>query len=101
MYGQDPCDSILELPVLPHETGTSIELTRLSQTLNSSSFDEKWKETWVERGALFRPAIENVQLCRCNIGILMDKFEKYIPEGWETKEEIAPGIFRARVDVDI
>jgi hypothetical protein len=97
MYGQDPCESILELPILPHETGTSIQLTKLSETLNGSSYDEKWKETWVDSGALFRPAIENVQLCRCNIGILMGKFEKYIPGGWETKEEIAPGILGAQV----
>ncbi|KAM3083831.1 hypothetical protein ACMFMF_001193 [Clarireedia jacksonii] len=101
MYGQDPCDSILELPVLPHETGTSIQLTKLSETLNGAAYDEKWKETWVERGALFRPAIENVQLCRCNIRILMGKFEKYVPEGWETKEEIAPGIFEARGGEDV
>ncbi|PQE33611.1 transcriptional activator cmr1 protein [Rutstroemia sp. NJR-2017a WRK4] len=101
MYGQDPCESVLELPILPHETGTSIQLTKLSETLGGSSYDEKWKETWVESGALFRPAIENVQLCRCNIGILMGKFEKYIPEGWETKDEIAPGIFRAQVCGDI
>lgn len=94
MYGQDACTTPSSVPVpIPHEVGISIELTKISEVMNHSTFDEKGKEVWIERGAHFRASIENVQLCSCNVGVLMGKFKTYIPRYWDIVEEIAPNIF--------
>ena len=93
MYGQEACNDLLPASMLPHEVSMSIELTKLSEVMNGSLYDEKGKEVWIEGGAYFRASIENVQLCSCNVGILIDKLRAHIPRGWEIMDEIAPNIF--------
>ncbi|KAJ8069298.1 hypothetical protein OCU04_002958 [Sclerotinia nivalis] len=93
MYGQETCnpDSSVSIPV-PHHVGMSIELTKLSEVMNGASYDERAKEAWIESGACFRASLENVQLCSCNVRILMGKLRAHIPRDWEVVEEIAPNI---------
>ncbi|KAF7915487.1 uncharacterized protein EAE98_011090 [Botrytis deweyae] len=93
MYGQEACNALSCTSMLPHEVSMSIELTKLSEVINGFSYDEKAKEVWIEGGTYFRASIENVQLCSCNVGILMGKFRAYIPHDWEIVDEIAPNIF--------
>ncbi|KAF7955736.1 hypothetical protein EAE96_004660 [Botrytis aclada] len=93
MYGQEVCDALPCPSMLPHEVSMSIELTKLSEVINGSSYDEKGKEGWIEGGAYFRASIENIQLCSCNVGLLMGKIRAYIPCDWEIVDEIAPNIF--------
>ncbi|KAI9649185.1 hypothetical protein NHQ30_001753 [Ciborinia camelliae] len=93
MYGQETCNTLAPTSIsVPHEVGISIELTKLSEVISGSSYDEKGKEVWIEGAAYFRASIENVQLCSCNTGILMEKFRVHIPHDWEIVEEIAPNI---------
>ncbi|KAF7909500.1 uncharacterized protein EAF01_003218 [Botrytis porri] len=93
IYGQLACNALSCTSMLPHEVSMSIELTKLSEVINGSSFDEKGKEVWIEGGAYFRASIENIQLCSCNVGILMGKLRAHIPHHWEIVDEIAPNIF--------
>ncbi|TGO28293.1 hypothetical protein BPAE_0029g00210 [Botrytis paeoniae] len=93
MYGQETCNALSCTSMLPHEVSMSIELTKLSEVINGSSYDEKGKEVWIEGGAYFRASVENVQLCSCNVGILMGKLRAHIPRDWEIAGEIAPNIF--------
>ncbi|ESZ96406.1 hypothetical protein SBOR_3238 [Sclerotinia borealis F-4128] len=93
MYGQEICNTISSVSTsMPHEVGMSIELTKLSEVISGSSYDERGKEVWIEGGAYFRASIENVQLCGCNIGIVMKKFRTHIPHDWQAVEEIAPNV---------
>ncbi|TGO66234.1 hypothetical protein BOTNAR_0065g00200 [Botryotinia narcissicola] len=93
MYGQEACNALSCTSMLPHEVNMSIELTKLSEVINGFSYDEKGKEVWIEGGAYFRASIEDIQLCSCNVGILMGKFRAHIPRHWEIVDEIAPNIF--------
>ncbi|TVY43912.1 hypothetical protein LOCC1_G003520 [Lachnellula occidentalis] len=52
------------------------------------------KDAWIETGGdLQRPLIHGVQICRCNISVLIGMFRACIPEGWGLVHVIAPGVF--------
>ncbi|TVY86640.1 hypothetical protein LAWI1_G006087 [Lachnellula willkommii] len=73
---------------------TAIELTALSSDSPPSSSMGLEKEAWIETGENSRrPLVHGVQLCRCNIGVLIRIFRGYVPEGWGLVDVVAPGIF--------
>lgn len=52
------------------------------------------KEEWVELGRMQRVSINGMDLCFCNLAILVGKLKSFLPaDGWELSESIAPGVF--------
>ncbi|TAQ89882.1 hypothetical protein B7494_g1819 [Chlorociboria aeruginascens] len=54
---------------------------------------EKDKEAWIGMGEFCMVSMDGISLCPCGLGILMGKFQKFLPEGWDVADSIAPGIF--------
>lgn len=77
----------------PDPTAT-IELSAFSSGSAPSSGMVLEKEAWIGTGGdSRRPLINGVQLCRCNIGVLIGIFRGCVPEGWGLIDVVAPGIF--------
>ncbi|KAG0646616.1 hypothetical protein D0Z07_7504, partial [Hyphodiscus hymeniophilus] len=94
MHGGEGCPDCLsgeqDLPFLDTPV---VELTKWSGP-NTCQVFEKDRETWIERGGC-RGALAGLNLCRCNVDLLMAKFRRCIRQGWNVADTIAPGIFNS------
>ncbi|KAH8654054.1 hypothetical protein BGZ60DRAFT_386749 [Tricladium varicosporioides] len=76
-------------PSINDSPSLSVELTNWCGPL----VGDMGKDGWIIVGKGCPVDLEGIRLCRCNIGILVAKFQVHIQEGWELAQVIAPGVF--------
>ncbi|KAH6664465.1 hypothetical protein B0J14DRAFT_493611 [Halenospora varia] len=77
------------MPIINDSPSLSVELTNWCGPL----VGDMGKDGWIIVGKGCPVDLEGIRLCRCNIGILVAKFQVHIQEGWELAQTIAPGVF--------
>jgi hypothetical protein len=76
MHGAEGCQLCL-----PRSNDQSVELTLLSCVANKKKHFER--DFWINMGEPYRPQINGLQLCSCNVGFFMSQYKKYIPRDWD------------------
>jgi hypothetical protein len=74
----------------------SLQIVELTAWSLAGKQFEKEKEEWIEAGdrpPRFRPQLQGIQLCQCNIEFVVALFQACLPHGWGIADSIAPGIF--------
>lgn len=69
------------LACVPGNPNDTVDLTKWSNMGLEANKDER--NTWIDLGQLFRPKIDELQICVCNINFFMALYRQFLPAGWE------------------
>jgi hypothetical protein len=69
------------LSCVPGNPDDTVNLMRWSNMGLETNKDER--NAWIEVGQLFRPQIDELQICVCNVGFFMALFKQFLPASWD------------------